>query len=393
MTRPAHLVLLLSVIFGVAAARAQSPIDVAELRARGPSALAELLAAEPKDEATHAIWSATLDAVCAQKDCAASRLYWYTDLDEAIVAARSLNRPIVSLRLLGRLDEEVSCANSRFFRTVLYPDPVVGALLRDEVVLHWESVRPVPKLSIDFGDGRRLEGTITGNSIHYLLDANGRLIDAIPGLYGAGPFVEALRENLDLARMAHQLSLSDEALAAQLAIDHALQLGSAAAALGPRRSVAGGPSANPPSAQEAMKLAMAKMIVEAPVIAAITAGAWQEEVGVVDWTTLAARLDRDQLLSPQSRALLADKHPQSLGANTDNVIARFLDVLAQDTVRNQHYLKPVLNTWLGAGPLVKAEDLGAFTDRVYADLFLTPSSDPWLGLVHPETYMALEIAD
>jgi hypothetical protein len=30
-----------------------------------------------------------------------------------------------------------------------------------------------------------------------------------------------------------------------------------------------------------------------------------------------------------------------------------------------------------------------FNERVYAELFLTPGSDPWLGLVSPDTYLAL----
>jgi hypothetical protein len=39
-----------------------------------------------------------------------------------------------------------------------------------------------------FGDGRKLERTVTGNSIHYILDSDGRLIEALPGLYGPVAF-------------------------------------------------------------------------------------------------------------------------------------------------------------------------------------------------------------
>ena len=49
--------------------------------------------------------------------------------------------------LLGRLDEELSCANSRFFRTVLYANAEISAHLREHFVLHWQSVRPVPRIS------------------------------------------------------------------------------------------------------------------------------------------------------------------------------------------------------------------------------------------------------
>src|SRR5262245_58075539 len=53
---------------------------------------------------------AALDAVGQQRDCHASQLYWYTDIEQAKVAAKASGKPILSLRLLGRLDEEFSCA-------------------------------------------------------------------------------------------------------------------------------------------------------------------------------------------------------------------------------------------------------------------------------------------
>ena len=46
-----------------------------------------------------------------------SQLYWYTDLEAAKAQAKRLGKPILSLRLLGKLTDEFSCANSRFFRT------------------------------------------------------------------------------------------------------------------------------------------------------------------------------------------------------------------------------------------------------------------------------------
>ena len=151
----------------------------------GPAAVAALLTdAPPEGSPQRERWERTLDAVCAQRDCAASGLYWYTDLDLARAKARRAGKPILSLRLLGHLDEDVWCANSRFFRTVSTRIPGVREL-RDRFVLHWASERPVPRLSIDFGDGRRLEGTITGNSVHYVLDSRGRVVDA-PGSTGRG---------------------------------------------------------------------------------------------------------------------------------------------------------------------------------------------------------------
>jgi len=35
-------------------------------------------------------------------------------------------------------------------------------------------------------------------------------------------------------------------------------------------------------------------------------------------------------------------------------------------------------------------DVGTLNEWVYANLFLTPSADPWLGLAPPDVYTALE---
>src|SRR5262245_14053790 len=141
---------------------------IACLRAKGPIGLEALLGAHAdaisKHKAavnavplgtntTNATWqrlSQTLDAVGQQRDCYASGLYWFTDLQAAKAAAQASGKPILSLRLLGRLDEELSCANSRFFRTALYANAEVSKVLREQFVLHWQSVRPAPRVTIDF---------------------------------------------------------------------------------------------------------------------------------------------------------------------------------------------------------------------------------------------------
>ena len=101
--------------------------------------------------------SRALDGIAGQRDCYASQLFWYTDLEKAKAESKATGKPILSLRLMGNLTDEFSCANSRFFRTTLYANKEVSAALRDRFILHWQSVRPVPKVTIDFGDGRKLE--------------------------------------------------------------------------------------------------------------------------------------------------------------------------------------------------------------------------------------------
>lgn len=47
-----------------------------------------------------------IDQVAAQKYATFSRLYWYTDLAKAQRAAVRAGKPILSLHLLGKLDDE-----------------------------------------------------------------------------------------------------------------------------------------------------------------------------------------------------------------------------------------------------------------------------------------------
>ncbi len=129
-----------------------------------------------------------------------SRLFWFTDLEAARAQAERENKPILSLRLLGNLSDELSCANSRLFRVLLYPNAEINRRLHDDFVLHWSSERPVPVATIDMGDGRVFKRTLTGNSAHYLLSADGMPLDALPGLYAPAEFEKWLQTGADFAR-------------------------------------------------------------------------------------------------------------------------------------------------------------------------------------------------
>lgn len=166
---------------------------------RSPQRLAGLLSEMDKLGSTLQR-QAAVDQEAGQKEAWRSRLFWYTDMSEAVAAATSQGKPILSLRLLGRLDDELSCANSRFFRKTLYVDPQIASLLRSRYILHWESVRPVPIVTVDYGDGTVVKRTLTGNSIHYLLAPDGRVIDALPGLLDASTFERETLAFADLIR-------------------------------------------------------------------------------------------------------------------------------------------------------------------------------------------------
>jgi hypothetical protein len=213
-----------------------------EFRSMGPRALDAYLAAHGRAP------SPALDAVCAQHDAHTSLLYWFTDLRAALGEARRTGKPILSLRLLGRLDQAMSCANSRFFRRLLYPEPRINQVLRRDFVLHWQSLRPVPKVTIDLGDGRKIEKTLTGNSVHIVLDPRGRVVDALPGLFDPEAFLAQLVQ-------ARSFALADRRSLAALH-DRAQQIAP--------------PAALPSRLARASAIAATKHVVEAPLLRAVT---------------------------------------------------------------------------------------------------------------------------
>jgi hypothetical protein len=382
--------------------------EATDLRPLGPKGLQQFLNTHRKELATSLPPKPlrdALDRLCQQRDCYASRLYWYTNLEQAKAAAKASGKPILSLRLLGNLDQDLSCANSRFFRVALYPNAEVSQVLRDRFILHWQSVRPVPKVTIDFGDGRKLERTLTGNSIHYVLDASGRPIDAILGLYGPQAFLRQLQQSEVVVKTAAtQTGLNRDNYLKQYYGDrlNAIQaqwsgdLSKLGLKMPSRLSRLGSSSGTVPRADIAGTLATSKMVVENPIVSAtLNQRTLARITDQTTWEKLAQRYTRDAKLDAQSIALIQAKQgaisenptpfqPQSISS----VVRSFEAAMALDTVRNEYELHSQLYQWFltGSGTLTA----NALNDKVYSELFLTPSSDPWLGLLPSDSYSAID---
>lgn len=360
-----------------------------------------------------------IDAVGGQRHCTASRLYWYTSWGEAVQAAQASGKPILSLRMLGQLTDELSCANSRFFRTTLYANQEVSSYLREHFILHWRSVRPVPKVTIDFGDGRKLVRTITGNSAHYVVASTGEVVDTLPGLYGPAAFLEklqtaeaaavALAKAAPAARQAslrayhrQRLAALDAAWRADLerlgripeqdAVPGRAEVAYAGAAQRP---------AAPPPARAATAIAAPKALMEMPLVAAITPPVPSPaDVDEQLWAQIAKLHIAETALDNATEMLIRSQAPMSVLAGElavtkrkqESPLLRMLvklrSSIALDTVRNEYLLHRQIHQWFVNGET--PDDLENLNERVYAELFLTPSSDPWLGLITPDTYTALE---
>lgn len=378
--------------------------QVAELRSQGARGLEKFLntyAQELKNPSPQ--MRQALDTLCQQRDCYASKLYWYTDLEQALAAAKASNKPILSLRLLGKLDQDLSCANSRFFRVALYPNTEISQFLRDRYILHWQSVRPVPKVTVDFGDGRKLERTLTGNSIHYILDSSGRPIDAIPGLYGPQAF---LRQLITGEKAVKKYTISQGAVRESFLRNyHRQNLASIQrqwradlAKLGiqnpPRLVEVPAGSDETPSAPMAGTLAVTKMRVESPLLQNMTPAInnqaeLREITDYTTWQRIAKLYTADAKLDNNSVALIRSKRFQANNPeNLQRIVRNFETAMALDTIRNEYTLHSQIHQWFIQNNA--ATNVNVLNQKVYAELFLTPNSDPWLGLISSDSYSAID---
>ena len=377
---------------------------VRELRAMGSEGLDEMFSKYSADidrflkngESTDD-WkriSAAIDAVAMQKDAYTSHLYWYTDLEAAKAVAKKQNKPILTLRLLGSLNEEFSCANSRLFRSNLYPNAYISKYLRENYILHWRSVRPAPRITIDFGDGRKIERTITGNSIHYVLNPDGAIIDAIPGLYSPSAFLGYVK-NADLAWENASTKAPKEQT--RLLMEYrkksfdAIKKGREQAVT--TAGVELTETQTGTLAILAAPMAVAKMVVvdEYSILRVYDDFAkFEPSIKFDDWEKLAKIYASNADLDANSVAMIRRQNAKTglTKAEFDGLFAKLDSFVALDTTRNDFLFHVKLYDWLNQPRGVG--ELEAFNARVYDQLFRTPNTDKWLGLYSSDVYTALD---
>ena len=361
---------------------------------------------EPSGPAKNAL-AARIDAMAHQKYATVSRLYWHTDLASAQAAARAWRRPILHLRMLGNLDEDLSCANSRLFRATLYANQDVSRFLRERFILYWSSERPVPRVTIDYGDGRKLVRTTTGNSAHYILDEAGHVLDVLPGLYAPAAFLRELEGSLALAGRVR--GTSDDQRATLIVNHHTnyLLVTKRAWETLPAMPMPGTlqlilPRVESPLAA-AQRATVAKAAIELHDLRYIARGLAPEALSenqVELWSTAGRLLYGNgnsdvppTVLDEASRALVIRLHnelPRELratGQRLDTLIARLEQTLLADTALNQQRLRPQI-----AREIVRRggrADFAMLNAWVYDEVFRSPQQDEWLGLLPRNVFTGL----
>ena len=360
-----------------------------------------------------------IDAVAAQRFASHSGLFWHTDMASAVNESRATGKPVLSLRMLGKLTEEQSCANSRWFRILVYSDPSVAQTLGNEFVLHWHSVRPVPKVTVDFGDGCEMHTTLGGNSIHYVLDEKQRILSLFPGLCGPSQFSDWLKSSLRI--VAESKSWSSEEFPDRLATSYQDRATKSNRTWQSRRaSLAQKPAANRPPPT------ISKALGEFPLMASAfdnggDVSAWLRLVGddlaEFDANVILRLRELQPLYRPVPGSLEAftqenqfahlDQRDgirlasavETANANTeleqrseqDTAFAAYVvglrRMVAADGLLNSCWHQPRIFRHMAADSLKDPRSLDVW---VHANVFGVPLNDPWCGLLPPQHATGLQ---
>lgn len=341
-----------------------------QLRALGPTGLAATIKAweteslKGADKLQLSLIDQQLDLIAGQKQARVCKLYWYKSLAVAKAKSIELERPILSLRLLGHLDEDLSCANSRFFRRILYTDPQIADLLRQQFILHWQPVRDVPVATIDFGNGRKLQQPIIGNSVHLAVTGEGRVVDALPGLVTPTNFMNWAHSIRELHSTYLSLPAPD--------FQRHLQLWHRSRAQRRRQ-------------QSELTIRIDQKV---------------SDLNPIDprWKTAAEQLQliakrpAEPLLKQATPTAAAAMRTAPLKMAAELPLFRMVDSLApraeEDSFFNLYGLQPKLDDWYTRD--LTTGNYEKLTNRIYEELFLMPLNDPWLGLSPADRSIALD---
>lgn len=221
---------------------------------------------------------------------------------------------------------------------MLFSDARVSSFVRDQFVAAWESVRPVPIVEIDFGNGRKIKRTVNGNIATYLCAPDGRVVDVIPGLNTPEAFLEDLRRALNLywaSRFSFDATVLDY---------HKSNL-------------------TTPTTYEWVMNDKGKMMVEALMKCSI-----DKRQELVDKGLLRA----GRFARPRADAAKAE-----VESTVKKLSAEEAAILQADTELNRKERKPVIHKILSE-KVVKPADI---TKRVYKDALHCDLDDPYLGLI------------
>lgn len=260
---------------------------------------------------------------------------------------------------------------------MLLSDEKFTSFIKDRAVLVWEQVRPVPKVVIDFGDGKKLQRTLAGNTVLYFCTPDGTVVDAMPGVYTPTDFLERAKPALQLAsnpapniRGYHTARFD-----AQVESERARTTLSKAFVESPLLSALSG--MEPP-----VSTTLSKGAVESPILGRLPGDPNPPTLTQPPprrpftykraFEALASRLE-DVSKRPASASELAKQSalPRDLKLAGKKIVER-------DSQTNVRYVLPAVSLLMVSEP--QKADPRAWRNAIYERILHVPINDPYLGL-------------
>jgi hypothetical protein len=232
-------------------------------------------------------------------------------------------------------------------RAVTLSNPEVIKFLTNEVVPYWESVGPVPKVTIELGDGRVIKRTLGGNVVTYLLSSEGNVYDAFPGVYTPEHYLSEILNTMEAIK-------SDSDILSW----HRQELAAAAKT-------------------EEMRMTMSKAVVESPLLRAL--GGSEPSNKTNDASTAFQKYTaRLQDISKQAATVaeLRSSVLNNVQSNDPNEIGRA--AVAIDSRNNLKLIRPAVHLLFSS--YKKLPSVQQCRDQIYEDILHIPIHDPYLGL-------------
>lgn len=285
-----------------------------------------------------------------------NEIAWFNQFEDAKKEAAKTKKPILLLSMFGEIDEQMPCANARTLRATLFKDPDFKKLVGLDVIPAWEMVRAVPKIEIDLGDGRKIKRTVRGNAVMYLCNADGKVVDAFPGIYTKSDFMPMIRESIEKVARATE---------GDVFAFHKSQ---------------------PLIVPRSIPLTTSKMMAESPTLNLIGAESFEgatpttlkkEESKERRQFLAAARRVRDMSLIPANSEEVMFV---TTGKNLSEVAQkdRASMILAKDSERNTTMLRPVIHLWFNS--MKSLPTPGEAREAVLETILKIPYKDPYFGL-------------
>ncbi len=279
---------------------------------------------------------------------------WRASFADAQAEAKRTGKPILLLSMFGKLDEEMPCANARTLRATLFKDPEFKAFVEKEAIPAWEMVRPVPHVTIDFGDGKKVVRTVRGNAVMYLVNPDGKVFDAFPGVYTKEDFLPAARESI--------AQLGKAGASEVVAFHEARAKPVRAAFLTMSKGMAESPTLN--------------LIGARPIAGARTAPKPNDDPAQKRFLNQAARLSYLSLTPMSAEDTVVRLTGAPLGNRDPKTLA--LDIIRADSKGNMERARPVVHYYFAAQKNLPTP--AEARDAVLGTILKIPYKDPTMGL-------------